>query len=165
MSTVLAVISTAAVVFTVAVYAVQARLLSKQTKLLAATNCAILASNIAERMFQLNALLLEKPEIRPFIYSDRPLPANNEHLREQALICGEMFLDFMDTTLANEVFSPTHEIASWHSYFRDIAKGSSAIRGHWKVAGRWYQPRMHNLLNPVIGAPDGEPDWNGKIKA
>lgn len=149
MATVLSVVSLLVVAITLIINSVQARELVKQTKMLSATNKAVLAESINVAMTELSKILIDNPELRPYIYGSRKLPADDP-LRSRVLVMAEMLVDLMWHVVHSQIFFEDAERAGWVNYFRDLAAGSDAIQRYWMARRHWYEPPVWELINQTV---------------
>lgn len=139
-----------------AAYAIQARELVRQTRLLNTTNRAMVSYNSNAMMHNISTFFLQYPQLRRYFYDNAPMPSE-EPTRTQVLVLADMFLDLMSVTLNNAPLQSPEEASGWREYFRDLAKSSPALCDWWAQCCHWYEPPMHSLLDDIALPPtDGE---------
>jgi hypothetical protein len=164
----LSIVTLMVVAGTLVVYVIQARELVTQTRMLAnqmATtnhlNRASVTLEITQMMNRLSELMLEHPELRPFLYENARLPVE-EPLRARVLSTAEMFIDFMATTIDHaKLFSYNYD--GWLVYFCDLMDSSPALQYWWAETRHWYNPPVQRLLEEGV-TPDGTPARPGQPK-
>ncbi len=86
-------------------------------------------------------LFVDNPQLRPYFYSNKPLPdcsepdahsLAHEHRcnRDQVLAAAEMLIDYFEHILHSESFIESDLFTSWVSYFQELYSKSDALKAY-----------------------------------
>jgi hypothetical protein len=124
---------------TLLVFITQARSMTRSTR-------ASVYQTVAQQMMSIDQLFVERPELRPYFYGNKP-PPTEEIERERVAAFAELFVDFMDNLVGQTPHIPEHLGESWRAYFRAVASTSPAIREFWRAHRDWYEEHMWQVLD------------------
>ena len=107
--------------------------------------------NMAAQMSDLARFLGDNPELRPYFFGNKELPASHGD-RDRVLAVAEMYVNFMDNVLTQSpVLKRAGIAADWEAYFLDLYRTSPVIRAFWSQHGSaWYaHSPLASLYSPT----------------
>ena len=133
-------------------------ILNKQTNQATKATFAAVYQGIAAQMQDFDKLLIEKPNLRPYLYRNKPLP-DDERERDEVLATAELLVDLADNVVAQSPLLPDHHRRLWDEYFRDMYRSSQAIREYWRDYGEWYCDDLQALFaQACVESPQASAD-------
>jgi hypothetical protein len=106
---------------------------------------------LASSLAAVNSIFVEKPELRPYFYSDAPLPDNSQ-TRDQVEAMVELVSDYLETSLYTEEHLPTFrrenrkDLRTWIEF---LDGHSPAFReGVMNNPGEWW-PRLREAVTKI----------------
>jgi hypothetical protein len=152
---ILTIVSLILIAITVAANSWQAREVARQTRILADTNRGLLAYQVESEMMQITCTFLQYPELHPYFVDGAAVP-QDEPIRTRIHVLAEMIVDHMSLVVQNEVLFSEEYSNAWHTYFRDMATSSPAIREYWRERRSWYDPVMKNIMDDAVADQDSD---------
>lgn len=101
-------------------------------------------------LFELSKLIIQKPEVRPYLYDNLPMPDKDARDYNLVLSFCVFYLDFFDHVLTMEEISPlgtqwTKE--NWENWICDMFKSSPSLRQVHINERSWFVDKLSELAN------------------
>lgn len=135
----------AILLFTMVVFAYQARQMAQQSRETSAATRATVYQGIEDQMLSIDRLFIDRPELRKFIYDDAPVPAE-EPMRSAVMALAELFIDLCDNFVAQSGYIPESLYAPWRSYACSVMESSPAVREFWAMNNAWYSDILREMF-------------------
>lgn len=152
-TTVVATAGDAILLFTMIVFAYQAQQMANQSRASVTATRASVYQAIASQMQDIDRLFITHPELRPYVYENKPVPTV-EPMRTQVLALAELFVDFFDNFMAQSGQIPGDLYEPWCRYARSIMQSSPAVCAFWNENREWYSKLLQDLLDPASTRAD-----------
>jgi hypothetical protein len=146
------VISDLLVAFSMIFAARQCGLAARQTEKAAVAIRASTYQGVNSQLQEIDLLFVHNPELRPYFYDNKPLPANWRDYH-QVMAVAELLVDFMDNVVTQSYAMPDDHAQVWYDYFECQYHSSPAIREYWKKNRDWYRTELGKILSPTKARP------------
>ena len=110
--------------------------------------------SITDQMLAIDQLFVRHPELKPYFYSNKPLPPPSSREYDQIMSMAEIIVDFTDNVITQEpnmLHYPWEE--TWHRYFQELIRTSFALQAYWERNKDWYADPLHQLFDRALGNP------------
>jgi hypothetical protein len=106
-------------------------------------------------MFEIDRLFIEKPELKPYFYGQKPLTVDDPDYN-RVMSTAELFVDFMDYVTEVEPALPEYPWDTLKCYFRDLLRTSPALQQYWQKHDQWYPDTVTRILGHPCPRSDTE---------
>jgi hypothetical protein len=124
-------------------------LIFKQTYQTSASMQASAYQSIAANTLELDKILIEKPELRPYFYSGVDINENDKNY-ELVMAIAEFQLDFFDATLTQFEVMPSDtqlDKEAWNKYFSDSFAKSPGLCKRINSNRDWYRDNLVGIAS------------------
>lgn len=131
----------------------QTRVLAQQGQLEAEIAANTLVNDLMRWNFDIEAVFLGRPELRPYFY-DGKLPRDaTDPDRQEIMTLAFMYADFLNTAVASAHRLSAHvaELPQWGEYADTLLKGSPALGTALQDNPRWWPHLQRIRPAPMAG--------------
>lgn len=128
----------------------QAIAATNQTNLLTASLERSTYLDFEASLFELSKLIIQNPQIRPYLYDKKPLPGKSDPDYNLVVSFCVFYLGFFDHALTMEKLSPNGTQwteKKWKSWIEDMFNCSPALRQVFSEERHWYIDDLGPLLD------------------
>jgi hypothetical protein len=133
---------------TLAVFALQAREMAKQSAAGALATRSAVYQALTDSMIRIDRMFVERPELRQYIYGGAALPTD-ELERSRVLATVELIVDFIDNVVTQAPHLPEYLNGPWRVYIATVMRSSVVLQDFWRENRAWYSDEMQRLLDPM----------------
>jgi hypothetical protein len=135
----------------------QAKAATAQTGLLSDSIQRSTYIDFEASLLEVSKSLIQHPNVRPYLYDKKPLPARNNDDYNLVVSFCVFYLDFFDHVLTMEQISPHGTQwgkSNWEAWIMDMFNCSPSLRKVYLKERHWYAPALGVIADKAFSQND-----------